>query len=117
MSQLDRFTLDLLGNDEVLDVTLDPLGKAAGRIWAEERLEVWGRRLSDGSAAAGLFNRGLRPAQVTVRFPDLGVSGRQHVRDLWQRKDLGAFDGAFTATVPAHGAVMVRIGRGRPATP
>jgi alpha-galactosidase len=117
LSRLDRFTLDLLGNDEVLDVTLDPLGKAAGRIWAEERREVWGRSLYDGTAAAGLFNRGLRPAPVTVRFTDLGLAGKQPVRDLWRRQDLGVFDGAFTTTVPAHGAVMLKIGRSRRATP
>jgi alpha-galactosidase len=37
--------------------------------------------------------------------------GRQRARDIWQWKDLGAFDGKFTAQVPAHGCVLVKIGK------
>jgi alpha-galactosidase len=32
-----------------------------------------------------------------------------HVRDLWAHKDLGSFENEFTAQVPRHGAVMVRV--------
>jgi len=31
------------------------------------------------------------------------------VRDLWAHTDAGTFTGRFSAPVPAHGAVMVRI--------
>jgi alpha-galactosidase len=48
---------------------------------------------------------------VTATWTDLGLSGAQPVRDLWLHKDLGSFNGEFTASVPAHGAVLVRIGR------
>ena len=41
MSQLDTFTIDLLGNREVLAVDQDPLGKAAHRVTGDGRLEVW----------------------------------------------------------------------------
>jgi alpha-galactosidase len=111
MSQLDDWTVDLLTNDEVLAVEFDPRGVAGGRVWQEGRLEVWARPLDDGTWAAGLFNRGLRPYDVTVRWEDLGLGGAQPVRDLWQQKDMGVFDGAYTVQVPRHGAVMVRIGR------
>ena len=33
------------------------------------------------------------------------------VRDLWAHADLGTFTDHFSATVPAHGVVMVRITR------
>jgi alpha-galactosidase len=113
LSQLDPFTLALLTNDEVLDVNQDPLGRAAGRVWKEGRLEVWARPLSDGTVAVGLFNRGLAPATVTARWADIGVRGKQPVRDLWLRKDLGESRDSFTATVPRHGMVFVKVGRPR----
>jgi alpha-galactosidase len=31
------------------------------------------------------------------------------VRDLWAAKDLGTFKESFTANVPRHGVVMVKI--------
>jgi len=111
MSLLDPWTVDLLTNDEVLDVTTDTLGVAGGPVWKEGRLEVWARPLHDGSWAVGLFNRGLKPYPVTARFEDIGLSGTQPVRDIWQQEDLGDYEDSFTVEVPRHGAVMIKVGR------
>jgi len=46
---------------------------------------------------------------VTVQWQDLGLEGKQQVRDLWRQKDLGICHEAFTAKVQRHGVVMVRI--------
>jgi alpha-galactosidase len=111
MTQLDDFTLSLLTNDEVLEVDQDPLGRQASRVAQEGQLEVWAKDLEDGSKAVGLFNRGYREASVTVKWSDLGLTGKHKVRDLWRQKDLGKFSGEFTAKVPRHGVVLVKIGK------
>ena len=111
LSQLDQFTLDLLTNDEVLAVDQDPLGKAAGRRAQEGMLEVWARPLWDGTMAVGLFNRGVEKAKMTARWSDLGLEGKQPMRDLWRKKNLGVFEGSFSAEVPSHGAFLVKIGK------
>ncbi|MBP7937817.1 MAG: NPCBM/NEW2 domain-containing protein [Phycisphaerae bacterium] len=111
MSALDAFTVDLLGNDEVLDVDQDPLGKAAVRVAQEGTTEVWARPLSDGTMAVGLFNRGRATAKVTAKWSDLKLSGKQLVRDLWQKKDVGRFEDTYTHEVRAHGAALVKIGK------
>ena len=113
LSKLDTFTLSLLSNDEVIAVDQDPLGRAAGRVWSDARREIWARPLSDGTMAVGLFNRGLHPAAVTVEWQQLGLQGKQLVRDLWQRRDLGVLQDKFTATVPRHGAVLLKVGKPR----
>jgi alpha-galactosidase len=111
MSAMDKFTIDVLSNDEVIDVDQDPLGKPAGRRSKDGRLEVWARSLWDGTMAVGLFNRSLEAAKVTARWSDLGLQGSQPVRDLWQQKNLGNFSDSFSTMVPQHGAVLVKIGR------
>lgn len=112
MTDLDTFTFDLLTNTEVLDVDQDPLGQQ-GRKVAESGvlLDVWARPLFDGTVAVALFNRYVEKADVTVKWEDIGLSGEQPVRDLWKRQDVGAFMDSFTAAVPAHGAVLLKIGR------
>ncbi len=115
LAQLDPWTVSLLSNDEVLDVDQDPLGKPAGRRWRNELLEVWARPLWDGTLAVGLFNRGLERATVTAQWSDLGLHGRQPVRDLWRQKDLGRFNESFATEVPAHGVVLVKVGRAKAA--
>jgi alpha-galactosidase len=139
LSRLDQFTLDLLTNDEVIDVDQDPLGKAASRrarqgtgammqsllkgTFVEGLVkgkqpatygEVWARPLWDGALAVGLFNCGPVAGPITASWPALGLTGPQPVRDLWQRKDLGQFDGAFTAEIPSHGAILLKIGKPMP---
>jgi alpha-galactosidase len=109
MTQLDDFTLSLLSNDEVIEVDQDPLGKQASRVSKNGDLEVWAKDMEDGSKAVGLFNRGETAATIEVKFSDLGISGRHRVRDLWRQKDLGKFRQSFSALVPPHGVMLVRI--------
>jgi len=110
LSRLDEFTLALLTNDEVLEVDRDVLAKAGGRVWAKDRLEVWSRPLADGTIAVALFNRGLTPRSIDVRWQDIGRTGRQPVRDLWKRADLGIVADGYRALVPSHGAVLLKVG-------
>ena len=109
ITRLDDFTLGLLCNDEVIDVDQDPLGRSALRVAKQGGLEVWAKDMEDGSKAVGLFNRGEGEQKVTARWADLGLSGKQIVRDLWRQKDRGQFEGEFSAPVGRHGVVLVRI--------
>jgi alpha-galactosidase len=113
LEKLDDFTLNLLTNDEVLDVNQDPLGKQAGRVAVSGDLEVWAKDLEDGSKAVGLFNRGFVDDKVTVKWSDLGISGKQVVRDLWRQKEVGEFNDQFDAPVPPHGVMLVRLAPAR----
>ena len=109
MTRLDEFTLSLLTNDEVIEVDQDILGKPGYRVFKDDDLEVWTRELEDGSKAVGLFNRGEFETTVTAKWSDVGVSGKQRVRDLWRQQDIGIFKGEYSAQVPRHGTVLVRI--------
>lgn len=111
MTQFDDFTLGLLTNDEVLDVNQDPLGQQAKRISKNGSLEVWAKDLEDGSKVVGLFNRGPSEQTVQVSWSELGIRGKQTVRDLWRQQDLGKFAEQFQASVPRHGVVLVKINR------
>lgn len=109
MAQLDDFTLNLLTNDEVLEVNQDPLGKQAGRVSQNGYAEVWAKDMEDGRKAVGLFNRGHSEAQVTAKWSDLGISGKWIARDLWRQKDLGEFEGEFSAPIGRHGVVLISL--------
>jgi alpha-galactosidase len=109
MTKLDEFTLNLLTNDEVLDVSQDPLGRQAGRIAKNGDLEIWAKDLEDGSKAVGLFNRGEDQASMTLKWSDLGLTGKHAVRDLWRQQDLGGFADQFQTEVSRHGVVLVKV--------
>jgi alpha-galactosidase len=57
----------------------------------------------------GLFNRQRTVEELTVDFAQIGIKGEATVRDLWLKKDLGTHKGKYSAFVPKHGVVLVRI--------
>ncbi len=105
---LDAFTLSLLTNDEVIDIDQDPLGIQARDVEVAGG-EVLIKKLEDGTVAVGLFNPGDQPSTVAVTWAEAGVKGKQRVRDLWRQKDLGVLEGKYSAEVPRHGVVLVRL--------
>jgi alpha-galactosidase len=76
-------------------------------------LEVLAGPLSGGSQAVVLLNRGdSNDDQITVKWSDIGfpVDRSANVRDLWTRKDVGAFTGSFTSPkIDAHAVMMLNI--------
>ncbi len=109
LTQLDPFTLNLLTNDEVLEVSQDPLGKQAARVSQDGTTEVWAKPMADGSWAVGLFNRGIVATRATVDLAKLGLRGQAKVRDLWRQQDLGSVRREFAADLPRHGCALVRV--------
>jgi hypothetical protein len=55
------------------------------------------------------LSRSGAAANITVSWSNIGLSGSATVRDLWARADLGSFSGSYTASVPSHGVVLVKI--------
>jgi alpha-galactosidase len=109
LSKMSPDTLAILTNKEVVAVDQDPKGIQGRRVAQEGPLEVWTKPLADDSVAVGLFNRGESTNPITVKFSDVGASGSANVRDLWAHKDLGSFQDHFTAEVPRHGVVLVKV--------
>jgi len=101
----------ILMNKEVIAIDQDKLGKQGVRVSQAGDVEVWAKPLADGGVAVGLFNRGADTAKVTAKWSDLGIKGPRRGRDLWKHTDLGKLEGDYTADVPSHGVVMLRLSK------
>jgi alpha-galactosidase len=113
MTRLDDFTLNLLGNDEVLAIDQDALGKSATCVLSNGDFRVFEKELADGGRALGFFNLATTPANLQFnQLAQLGFTGRQHVRDLWRQSDLPDVDaasGVLPLMIPAHGVVLYKL--------
>jgi alpha-galactosidase len=109
LTKLDEFTLNLLTNDEVIEVSQDAAGFQARRISKGGDAEVWAKTLEDGSKAVGLFNLGDEEQQVRVSWHSLELQGPQLVRDLWRQADLGTSADGFEASVARHGCMLIKV--------
>lgn len=104
---------EILTNAEVLAVDQDPLGRLPTRVVAEPDAEIWRKDLADGTQVVALFNRGESPRRMQAVWSQLGLKDGRHVRDLWRHEDCGTFAHDFSAEVPAHGVVLLRVAEAR----
>ena len=109
ITRLDPFTLNVLNNAEVIAVDQDSLGRQGRIVRKTDDEFVLVKPMEDGSIAVGLFNLSEARRDITVTAADLGVSGRQRVRDLWRWKEIGTIADAYTASVGRHGVMLVRM--------
>jgi alpha-galactosidase len=102
-------TKSILLNKEVIAINQDPLGKQASPVKNGD-FETWVKPLAGGGVAVGVVNHGSAAAQATVKAGDLPLSGSvKHARDLWAHKDVKFVGGAYSATVPSHGVLLLRM--------
>jgi len=72
--------------------------------------EVWAGPLVNDAVAVILFNRGGTTTQeITVDFAMAGIKTPAAVRDLWLHQEMGIFNNSYTAAVPSHGVVMLKV--------
>jgi alpha-galactosidase len=111
IANMTQATKDILLNAEIIAVDQDPLGIQGRPISESTTLEVWSKRLAgERSHAVVLFNRTEAPADITVTWQSLGLTGTTAaVRDLWAHADLGNIEAQYTANVPSHGVVVLRV--------
>jgi hypothetical protein len=111
LATMSAATAAVLANREVIAIDQDTLGKQ-GTLVAEAApgLQVYGKVLSgSGRRAVALLNRTASAATITARFADLGLTGTASVRDIWAAADRGTKTTGYSASVPAHEAVLLTV--------
>jgi hypothetical protein len=114
LTRMDAQTESLLTNPEVLAVDQHTTGNhQIAEANKDSNIIIWIAREGSDPILA-VFNRGDGPAQV--KLPVWKKLGDQFnldrtsykVRDLWQRKDIGARR-SLSVTLPPHGAALYRL--------
>ena len=74
-------------------------------------MEILSRPLQDGSVAVAIFNRGDEAAQGSVAWNSLKMGKNLKVRDLWKHQAVATTGDSYTANVPPHGVVLLRVSK------
>ncbi|MGW6793470.1 NPCBM/NEW2 domain-containing protein [Streptomyces chartreusis] len=103
-------TFEILGNREVIAVDQDPLGKQGAVVSSAGGRWVVAKEMRDGSRAVALFNESGSAQRITTSAAAVGLpdADAYTMRDLWQHRSYNTA-GTISATVPAHGTVLVRV--------
>lgn len=110
LTHLDPVDMESLKNAAVLAVDQDAI--AAKRIVNTATQQVFAKKERGGDAIVGLFNTGEKAETVSIQASAAGLppsKGGYSLKDVWTGKATRTPD-AISATVPAHGVVLYRVG-------
>jgi hypothetical protein len=90
--------------------TLKSMGKCLTSYTNEEAIEIWAGNLSSGDYAVLLLNRGTLKNELEVNWTEIGFNNTEaHLRDLWERKDLGNFKNGYKITLESHTSQLLKV--------
>lgn len=109
-ASLSPAMLAMLKNPEAIAISQDPNGIQGARVALEGAAELWVKPLAKGQKAVAFLNRSRVPVRAYATGGMIGLPGasRLAVRDVWAHQTT-VQTGALRATVPAHGAALLRV--------
>jgi alpha-galactosidase len=116
LRRMTPYTIQVLTNREAIGINQDPLGMQGHNLRKEGEGQIWaGKRLFDGSQAVLVFNPGTAPAEVHVKWQDIGSTetANLYVRDLWTHRTTGPQQGGITVAVPPNDVAFLRISKSK----
>ena len=93
----------------MIAIDQDSLGKQATPTKSGS-IETWIKPLADGSMAVAIVNLAEVEATAGIKGSDLGLDNKMTaVRDLWAHTDVPFPGGVYSAKIPPHGALLLRV--------
>ena len=103
-------TLSILTNQAVIAVDQDSLGKQGTEVSASGGLDVLAKPLANGDVSVALFNETGSAATISTTAAAIGKTGSSSytLTNLWTGAT-STTTGTISASVPAHGTVILRV--------
>ena len=112
MTTISPTALDLLTNGELIALNQDPLALQAYVVKRESGAYVLVKdveTLHGTKRAVAFYNPTDNQVSLSVDFLELELGGKVLVRDLFQKEDVGEFEGDMTVELPAHGTRIYKL--------
>jgi alpha-galactosidase len=121
--KMSKQTLQILTNKEAIAVDQDALGVQGFSAGIKDSVETWYKPLQDGAWAVCFLNRSKETKSIqhdwkanpifdSVSVKELNAGKNNYViSNLWTKKGAGNTDKPFTAIVPPHDVVLLRLSK------
>jgi alpha-galactosidase len=105
-------SLAILKNKDVIGYNQDSLGVAAGfkRRWTANGYEVWAGPLSGSRTVVAVINLNNQARSLTLDLPDVGIQKAGTLKDIWNGNTATNVITSYTASVEAHGTILLELG-------
>jgi alpha-galactosidase len=118
---MSKETKEILTNKEVLAVDQDSLGIQCFKYNSNNNVETWFKPLANGDWVMCVLNRSNTMQKFSFNWKNEKVFDKvflnetnfakitYKLRNLWTKEDSGTTKHSFTANIPAHDVVMLRL--------
>jgi alpha-galactosidase len=121
LRKMDKNTLEVLTNKEVIAVNQDSLGIQGFKQGVKDSVECWLKPLKNGAWALCYLNRSKESKKLTINWKELNVndnfskrifnpgSDSYKIRNLWTKKDIGKTSKNSNITLESHEVLMLQL--------
>ncbi len=121
LRSMDKATIDILTNREVIGIDQDSLGVQGYRYDVKDSIEVWVKPLVKGDWAVCFLNRSSVTRKLDFDWSKNVISddlskrvlnaneALYKIRDLWAKKNIGDTKKKLTAEIGTHNILMVSL--------
>ena len=112
MNDIKGNALELMQNKELIALNQNTLGLQAyvvkrengGYVLVKDVEEKYGTK-----RAVAFYNPTNAAIDMSISFEQVDLAGEVAVRDLFEKRNLGVYEGAYSVTVPAHGTRIYKF--------
>jgi alpha-galactosidase len=119
--KMSKETLSILTNKDIIAVNQDKLGIQGFRYSSEDGIETWVKPLSDGNCAVTFLNRNETAKKINFDWKAHKIvdeinkleadfaKNQYSLKNLWTGKEAGNTKKTFTAEIPSHDVVTLKL--------
>ena len=112
MNDIKGNALELMQNKELIALNQNNLGLQAYVVKRENGAYVLVKDVEEKygtKRAVAFYNPTNSAVDMSIAFSQLDLAGEVAVRDLFEKKDVGVYEGSYSVTVPAHGTRIYKL--------
>ena len=112
MNDIKGNALELMQNKELIALNQNTLGLQAYVVKRENGAYVLVKDVEEKygtKRAVAFYNPTNASVEMSIAFSQLDLAGNVKVRDLFEKKDKGVYEGSYSVTVPAHGTRIYKL--------
>ena len=121
LRSMDKKTLEILANKEIIGINQDSLGIQGFRLSNENKIEIWVKPLTKNEWAISFVNKNEEPYKVDFNWSAQNISDEinklnidfQHknfkIIDVFKNKQIGDTHKSLKATLDVHDVLMIKL--------
>ncbi len=112
MNDIKGNALELMQNKELIALNQNTLGLQAYVVKRENGAYILVKDVEEKygtKRAVAFYNPTNASVDMSIAFSQLDLAGNVKVRDLFEKKDKGVYEGSYSVTIPAHGTRIYKL--------